>query len=64
MGASSGRCMGLRVAAPVLGFPAALTLGFGRDAVPGGDAAGHPSTPRRAGHPGVPPVPREQDIIR
>lgn len=48
---------------PMLVSPAVLTLGFGRDAVPGGDAAHRPGTPRRARHPGVPPVPREQDAV-
>jgi len=61
VGASGGG--GLGVATPVLGSPAALTLGFGRDAVPGGDATRRPGPPSRAGHPGVPPVSREPDAV-
>lgn len=40
--------MGLRVAAPVLGFPAALTLGFGRDAGTRRGCRGPPQHPEKS----------------
>lgn len=56
--------LGLKVATFTLGTLAMLTLGFGRDTVPGGDTTCHLSTPRRAGHLGLSPVSWGQDGIR
>lgn len=56
--------VGLRAATLASGTPAVLTLGFGRDTVPGGDTACHPGTPRGAGHLGVSPMSQGQDGIR
>ncbi|RMB93502.1 hypothetical protein DUI87_30200 [Hirundo rustica rustica] len=55
--------VGLKAATLALGTLAVLTLGFGRDMVPGGDTACHPGTPRRAGHLGVSPMSQGQDGI-